>query len=241
MTFDCEADQAAELVIERMKACEDALWSGVAFVNTDDGEIDVRRWDRYATSIQIEDKHPGINKIGIWDYDPVCGTVKSDDAMFPLYGRDPRDYDRVIDAWNESLHPDDRNLVKQAIRDALSSVTNFDSEFPVIHPDGSIRHIGVKAKLFQDSSGNPVRMFGTSSDITDRQKTAIELDETRSLRDAIQDAAGVSIIATDSEGTIITYNQAAERKLGYRRENVSGKCQLGVFMTLRKWLLAPRS
>jgi PAS domain S-box-containing protein len=170
-----------------------------------------------------------VNKIGIWDYDPVCKTVEWDDAMFSLYGRDPRDYDRAIDAWNESLHPDDRNIVEQAIRDALNGIRNFDSEFRVINPDGSIRHISAKAKVFQDSSGNPVRMLGTSTDITDRQRTAIELDETRSLQDAIQDAAGVSIIATDPEGTIIMYNKAAERMLGYRRESVVGKMSTGCF------------
>ena len=63
--FDREADQVIELVQDRMGKYEDALWSGVALIGTSGGNIDLDHWKKYASSIDIEKKYPGINGIGI--------------------------------------------------------------------------------------------------------------------------------------------------------------------------------
>ncbi len=65
LQFDREADHVVELVIERMKKYEDALWAGVAFIGTNNGRVNDELWEQYATSIQVEQKYPGINGIGV--------------------------------------------------------------------------------------------------------------------------------------------------------------------------------
>lgn len=67
MQFDREADQVIELVKERMGKYEDALWSGVAFVQSNGGNVEFDQWKLYAESIDLEDKYPGINGIGVID------------------------------------------------------------------------------------------------------------------------------------------------------------------------------
>lgn len=63
--FDREAQQVVELVEERMKKYEDALWSGVAAVHALDGQIDYNEWRAFAAALQIDAKYPGINGIGV--------------------------------------------------------------------------------------------------------------------------------------------------------------------------------
>ncbi|MDB2685618.1 CHASE domain-containing protein [Mariniblastus sp.] len=63
--FDRESDRVIELVKERMGKYEDALWGGVAFIRTSEKDVDFETWQRYAKSINIEDKYPGINGIGV--------------------------------------------------------------------------------------------------------------------------------------------------------------------------------
>ncbi|MEP3482560.1 MAG: CHASE domain-containing protein [Fuerstiella sp.] len=63
--FVGEADQLVELIIERMAKYDDALQSGVAFIEAGGGKVDYAAWDRFAASIQIEKRYPGINGIGI--------------------------------------------------------------------------------------------------------------------------------------------------------------------------------
>jgi signal transduction histidine kinase len=63
--FDREADQVVELVKERMRKYEDALWSGVAVIKTVGGDIEYDRWKTYAEGLHLEQKYPGINGIGV--------------------------------------------------------------------------------------------------------------------------------------------------------------------------------
>lgn len=63
--FDREADQVIELVLERMQKYEDALWGGVALIDSSKGDVDFDHWRDYADSIDIEQKYPGINGIGV--------------------------------------------------------------------------------------------------------------------------------------------------------------------------------
>lgn len=63
--FDREAQQVVELVAERMKKYEDALWSGVAAIRALDGQVDHREWRAFAETLQIDTKYPGINGIGV--------------------------------------------------------------------------------------------------------------------------------------------------------------------------------
>ena len=63
--FDREAQQVVELVAERMRKYEDALWSGVAAIRALDGEPRYHEWRAFAETLQIDAKYPGINGIGV--------------------------------------------------------------------------------------------------------------------------------------------------------------------------------
>ena len=63
--FDREVERVMELVLERMGKYEDALWSGVALINTNGGETTFENWRKYAQSIDIAEKYPGVNGIGV--------------------------------------------------------------------------------------------------------------------------------------------------------------------------------
>lgn len=59
-----EADQIIELVSERMRKYEDALWGGVAAIMAN-GDVSHAEWKRYAKNLRLEKKYPGINGIGV--------------------------------------------------------------------------------------------------------------------------------------------------------------------------------
>lgn len=63
--FDYQADLIVALVKERMKNYEDALWSGVASIHSQNKSMSYSQWKTFATALSIEEKYPGINGIGI--------------------------------------------------------------------------------------------------------------------------------------------------------------------------------
>ena len=69
----------------------------------------------------------------------------------------------------------------------------------------------------------------TYRDITQQKNLVQQLEYSNKLRTAIVEGAAYSIISTDVEGTILTFNQAAERMLWYRADELVGKVTPGVF------------
>ena len=59
---------------------------------------------------------------------------------------------------------------------AISGEKEFDTEFRVVWPDGSVRFIRAMAIVQRDSSGNPLNIIGTNWDIT-TQKRATEFEQ----------------------------------------------------------------
>ncbi len=65
LEFERQAEQAVDLVVERMQLYENALWGGVAFIDASDSVVTHASWNEYAESLHIERAYPGINGIGV--------------------------------------------------------------------------------------------------------------------------------------------------------------------------------
>lgn len=63
--FNLAADQAVAVLETRMLKYEDALWAGVAAINATGGKISKDQWRIFAQSLQLPEKYPGINGIGV--------------------------------------------------------------------------------------------------------------------------------------------------------------------------------
>ncbi|WP_221798383.1 CHASE domain-containing sensor histidine kinase [Oceanobacter mangrovi] len=67
--FEYQASQIIDLVQERMAKYEEALWAGVATLNVKD-EFTRSDWKKFADTLHIQDRYPGINGIGVIHYVP---------------------------------------------------------------------------------------------------------------------------------------------------------------------------
>jgi len=113
--------------------------------------------------------------VGIWDYDVAKNHLVWDDQMFLLYGI-PRDkFGGAYEAWQAGLHPDDRQRGDAEIQMALHNEKEFDTQFRVVWPNGTIRHIRALALVQRNASGQPIHMLGTNWDITDIKSAEKEL------------------------------------------------------------------
>jgi PAS domain S-box-containing protein len=104
--------------------------------------------------------------VGIWDWDCVNDMLLWDDHMYVLYGITKDSFTGAFEAWRSGLHPDDVAQCDHQINLALSGEKEFNTEFRVIWPDGTVRHIRALAEVKRDTSGKPFRMIGTNWDIT---------------------------------------------------------------------------
>jgi CHASE1-domain containing sensor protein len=66
-----QANQVVELISERMRKYEDALWSGVATIHAQSYGISPDEWQRFSSALRVEQRYLSINGIGvIYDVKP---------------------------------------------------------------------------------------------------------------------------------------------------------------------------
>ena len=116
--------------------------------------------------------------IGVWDFDPVDNHLVWDEQMFRIFAVKPEEFSGTYEGWAATVHPDDLARETEKVMRALRGEEEFDSEFRVIWPDQSVRHIKANASVQRDESGKAVHMVGTNWDITNQKHAEEELKRT---------------------------------------------------------------
>ena len=91
--FHREADQVITLIIERLQKYEDALWSGVANIQSHGGSVSFSQWNSFATALRLPEKYRGINGIGVIFNVPdteLADYLDSQQGDRPNYGIHPK-------------------------------------------------------------------------------------------------------------------------------------------------------
>ena len=157
---------------------------------------------------------------GVWDWNP-----QTDEALFSkqwkeMVGYAEHEFPDTGAAWVEHLHPDDKDRVLSAIQEYFAGKQPFYVvEFRMRCKDGSWKWILARGKLVsRDADGNPLRMIGTHTDITER-KRAEQKSRNNALRyQALMQTSIDGIHVMDEQGNLVEANDAFCRMLGYTQE-----------------------
>ena len=96
-------------------------------------------------------------------------------AFEEVWGRSTDVLTNYARAWMESVHPDDRDRVRQA--DALIGDQPYRLTYRIIRPDGQIRWIHDRGFTIRDDEGQARRFVGVARDITERHLAEVALRE----------------------------------------------------------------
>lgn len=106
-------------------------------------------------------------KMGVWDWHIQSNKLIWDEAMFELYGLDPKEATGTFEDWKKCVHPDDLEQATTIIKDVFANLKQFDHQFRVVK-NGEIRFVAANAHLIRDEKGNPFRMTGLNWDVTEK-------------------------------------------------------------------------
>lgn len=125
--------------------------------------------------------------------------------------------------WTTLMHPDDLEPTWARWAESLASGQPYESEYRFRRHDGIYRWFVSRGTPIRDEAGRIVRWFGICTDIDNSKKAEAALRESENAIRALLDAAPQGIVATDSEGRIVTFNDVAQQMFGYARQEILGR------------------
>lgn len=166
-------------------------WFLVRTVPFRDEQGNIVHW--YGTSTDIEDRKQAEEKlkqserqlaegqrmarVGSWDWDPRSGVLTCSDELYRIYGLPPGDpdfYGQVL----SSVHPEDRDQVQRMFERSVQHGEPYDRYFRTVALDGSERFFHSIAYIVSDEQGIPLRVLGTTQDVTELKRAEEKLKAT---------------------------------------------------------------
>ena len=137
--------------------------------------------------------------ISVWEHDFITGIIQIDDNFNKIYGNTLSNYQIEFNQFNKFIHPDDVDIVKINIEEAIKSDKNINYEFRIIRPDGDIRNISAYGKIVKDKTNKPIKFIGINMDITDLKNVelAIKKDKRELLQLNLDKDRFISILGHD--------------------------------------------
>ena len=120
-------------------------------------------------------------------------------------------------SWIESIHPDDRERVTREFERAGADPAQI--EYRIVRPDGGLRWIWVRMFPVRTETGPQTRMIGIAQDCTERKQA----ESMQAFLASIVESSDDSIVGTDLNGRIVSWNQGAEKLFGYTAGEAIGK------------------
>lgn len=160
-------------------------------------------------------------QMGIWDWDIQNNVLVWDERMYELYGRSKDKFGGAYEAWLNGVHPDDRAASDEVSVRARAGEIEYDTEYRVIWPDGSVHWLKANGDVFRDEHGTPIRMIGVNYDITERKQMDLVLRESEArYRLIAQNSSDVIWVMDPLTGKFTYVSPSVEKLRGYTPEEV---------------------
>ncbi|MGK7926990.1 MAG: PAS domain S-box protein [Spirulina sp.] len=118
--------------------------------------------------------------VGVWECNLQNGDLYIDPTIKDVLGYRDEEFINDPEVWIEHIHPDDRASSKAAMTAYFAGENpEYIDEYRMVHKDGSIRWILCRGRAIGDEQGNALQMVGTHTDISDRKRTEMALQQAK--------------------------------------------------------------
>jgi PAS domain S-box-containing protein len=169
--------------------------------------------------------------MGTWHWDIVGDRRHFDHEVCQLLGIDPAAFTGTANEFFRVVHQDDRENLREAMNRTVEQDAQYEPEYRILWPDGSIRYIAARGSLVRDREGRPVRIDGVVWDVTSRKSVEMAYRESqekyRSLISSMTEGVALHELIYDDKGHALDYriidvNPAFEKHTGIPSDPAKG-------------------
>lgn len=163
--------------------------------------------------------------MGVWDYRVGREEVDTSAQVAVLLGYPPETFRDSVAAWQERLHPQDRDMARRRFRAYMEGrAPRYEAEFRMRHRDGGYRWFRSTGQVVErDGDGKPTRVIGAYLDIDEQLQTWKRLAESETRARLYLERMPIGCMITDTDWRIISCNPAFERMFGYGAGELIGR------------------
>src|ERR1700745_3431973 len=118
-----------------------------------------------------------VAHIGSFEWNIQTGVNTWTPELEAIYGLQPGTFTGTQAAFENLVHADDRAGVIKLVDRALETGQPTEGEWRVVWADGSVHWITGRWQVFMDASGEPSKMMGVNTDVTERKRAEEALAE----------------------------------------------------------------
>ena len=152
--------------------------------------------------------------IGSWELDLRTKAVNWSDELYNIFGLQPGEIDPAKDAMS-FVTTEDRDIVLNTVYSAIQKKESYSFFYRILRRNGEERIIHSCGYIASDDDGNPIKMFGTSQDITERKQAEDELRLAYQRLSYHVENTPLAVIEWDKDLFIKRWSKRAEEIFGW--------------------------
>lgn len=150
-----------------------------------------------------------------------------------IWGRSRQELYDEPGSWLESIHPDDRERVAEAVPKQARG--EYDVGYRIVRPDGALRWIRDRAFPVRNERGDVERIVGIAEDVTEHKRAeeaARRAERARAARAAAEEAEHCARFLAEAGATLassLDYAETLRRVARLAVEEIADLCIVDVF------------
>ncbi len=125
---------------------------------------------RIKSQEDLLEKAEKIAGLGHWRVDLVESTLFWSKEIYNIHGVDFETYQPELEGAIDFYHPDDVQIVRDCLEQAIQKQEDFTFEARVMRPSGEMRYVRSSGECTIDHDGNVTSVFGVFQDVTEQEE-----------------------------------------------------------------------
>jgi signal transduction histidine kinase len=160
--------------------------------------------------------------IGIFERNTATSEIWWSEVLFDIFGEDASVFRPNVESWLAHIHPEDRQRVQESAGNATRARVSPTVQYRIVRGNGTIRHIQSIGTYAEYEAGDPARLTGIVTDITERVESQQREQELRRHLAAVEETVRIRTVslvqANEQLREQVRLRQAVEVELGLARK-----------------------
>ncbi|UXP32601.1 PAS domain-containing protein [Reichenbachiella agarivorans] len=165
-------------------------------------------------------------KLGTWNWDLLSDTLTWSDEIYHIF-----EFSKLnkpsISQIQKIIHEEDLEEYNHSISEIMLGKYPRRIQYRIRNQNNHIKHISEKREIIRDENGLPIRVLGTTQDISKQTQTTDYLFKTKSNYRLLTQTLPVGIYRSNKKGDILFVNKKMVEMFGFSSEEemMQSQCQ----------------